>query len=58
MFRHSKLTGLIDDTDESILSNVTTVQLRKSFTPTIGSSQKYSITFSNALYNPHSGLCK
>ena len=55
MFRHSKMTGLIDDTDDSILSNVTTVQLRKSFTPTIGSSQKYSIAFSNALYNPHSG---
>ena len=55
MFRHSKMTGLIDDTDESILSNVTTVQLRKSFTPTIGSSQKYSVAFSNALYNPHSG---
>jgi len=55
MFRHSKVVGLIDDTDESILSNVTTVQLRKSFTPTLGSSQKYSIAFSNALYNPHSG---
>jgi hypothetical protein len=55
MFRHSKLTGLIDDTDDSILSNITTVQLRKSFTPTIGSSTKYSINFANALYNPHSG---
>ena len=55
MFRHSKVIGLIDGTDESILSNVTTVQLRKSFTPTIGSSQKYSVAFSNALYNPHSG---
>ena len=55
MFRHSKVVGLIDDTDDSILSNVTTVQLRKSFTPTLGSSQKYSIAFSNALYNPHSG---
>ena len=55
MFRHSKVVGLIDDTDESILSNVTTVQLRKSFTPTLGSSQKYSVAFSNALYNPHSG---
>ena len=55
MFRHSKLTGLIDDTDGSILSNITTVQLRKSFTPTIGSSTKYSINFANALYNPHSG---
>ena len=55
MFRHSKLTGLIDDTDESILSNVTTVRLRKSFVPTIGSSTKYSIIFANSLYNPHSG---
>ena len=55
MFRHSKLTGLIDDTDESILSNVTTVRLRKSFLPTIGSSTKYTINFANALYNPHSG---
>ena len=55
MFRHSKLTGLIDDTDESILSNITTVRLRKSFVPTIASSTKYTINFANALYNPHSG---
>ena len=55
MFSHSKLIGLIDDTDESILSNVTTVRLRKSFLPTIGSSTKYTINFANALYNPHSG---
>ena len=55
MFRHSKLTGLIDDTDESILSNITTVRLRKSFVPTIGNSTKYTINFANALYNPHSG---
>jgi len=55
MFRHSKLTGLIDDADESILSNVTTVRLRKSFVPTIGNSTKYTINFANALYNPHSG---
>ena len=55
IFRYSKLTGLIDETDESILSNITTVQLRKSFLPTIGSSTKYSINFANALYNPHSG---
>ena len=55
IFRHSKLTGLIDDTDESILSNITTVRLRKSFIPTIGSSTKYTINFANTLYNPHSG---
>ena len=33
-----------------------TVQLRKSFTPTIGSSQKYSIAFSNALYETFQGI--
>ena len=55
IFRYSKLTGLIDETDISILSNITTVKLRKSFSPTLGSSLKYSVNFSNALYNPHSG---
>jgi len=55
MFRHSKLIGLIDDTDESILSNVTTVKFRKSFLPTLGSSTKYTISFNNAFYNPHTG---
>jgi len=55
MFRHSKLVGLIDDTDSSILSNVTTVKFRKSFVPTLGSSTKYTISFNNAFYNPHSG---
>ena len=55
VFRFSKLTGLIDDTDSSILSNITTVKIRKSFTPTLASSNAYNIYFRNALYNPHSG---
>ena len=55
IFRYSKLTGLIDDTDTSILSNITTIKMRKSFVPTLGSSTKYTINFANALYNPHSG---
>ena len=55
IFRYSKLSSLIDDTDASILSNITTVRLRKSFVPTIGTSTKYTINFANALYNPHSG---
>ena len=55
MFRYSKLTGLIDDTDTAILSNITTVKIRKSFVPTLGSSVRYEINFNNALYNPHSG---
>ena len=55
IYRHSKLTGLIDDTDTSILSNITTIKIRKSFTPTLSSSTKYDIYFRNSLFNPHSG---
>jgi len=55
VFRFSKLTGLIDDVDTSILSNITTVNMRKNFTPTIGSSTKYDMYFRNSVYNPHSG---
>ena len=55
VFRYSKLTGLIDGTDTSILSNITTIKMRKSFTPTLASSTRYDIYFRNALFNPHSG---
>ena len=55
VFRYSKITGLIDGSDSSILSNITTLKIRKDFTPTLASSTKYSIYFRNALYNPHSG---
>tara|TARA_B100001287_G_scaffold274758_1_gene280797 strand:+ start:1 stop:1611 length:1611 start_codon:yes stop_codon:yes gene_type:complete len=55
IYRHSRLTGIIDGVDNSILSNITTVKIRKSFTPTLASSTKYSIYFRNALFNPHAG---
>ena len=55
VYRHSKLTGLIDAVDTSILSNITTIKIRKNFTPTLASSTKYDIYFRNALFNPHSG---
>ncbi len=55
VFRYSKVTGLIDSTDDSILSNITTVKIRKDFQPIISTSSKYNIYFRNALYNPHSG---
>ena len=55
VYRHSRLTGIIDGVDNSILSNITTVKIRKSFTPLIGSSAKYNIYFRNALFNPHTG---
>jgi len=55
IFRHSYVTGLIDDVDESILSNITTVKLSQNITPTLNSSTKYELEFNNPLYNPHSG---
>ena len=55
VYRHSKLTGIIDDVDTSILSNITTIKIRKNFTPTLASSTKYDIYFRNSLFNPHSG---
>ena len=55
MFRYSKIVELIDDTDTSILSNITTLRIRKTFTPTISTSTRYDIYFRNSLYNPHSG---
>jgi hypothetical protein len=55
MFRYSRFIDAIDDTDASVLSNTTTIKIHKFFTPTTGSAQTYTINFSNALYNPHSG---
>ena len=55
VFRYSKIIGLVDNTDTSIVSNITKVKIRKDFTPLIGTSSRYDIYFRNALYNPHSG---
>jgi hypothetical protein len=53
-FRHSKLTGLIDDSDTSILNNTTTVTMGKFFTPVLLSTS-YTINYNNAFYNPYTG---
>ena len=55
VLRYSKLLETIDDSDTSILSNITTLKLRKTFTPSLSTSTNYTVNFSNALYNPHSG---
>jgi len=55
VFRHSKFIETINKADDSILSNITTLKLHKSFTATLTSSTTYTISFNNALYNPHSG---
>jgi len=55
MYRHSALSTIIDASDPSILSNVTNVKMYKFITPTLNSGLKYTLSFNNAFYNPHSG---
>jgi len=55
IFRHSNLTKDIDATDDSILSNVTTIKLRKTLSPTLNTSKGYTLNFGNAFYHPHDG---
>jgi len=55
VFRYSKVTSLIDNTDTSIVSNITTIKIRKNFTPILNTSSRYDIYFRNSLYNPVSG---
>tara|TARA_B100001063_G_scaffold204659_1_gene199273 strand:+ start:168 stop:2018 length:1851 start_codon:yes stop_codon:yes gene_type:complete len=55
IFRHSKFIETINKVDTSILSNITTVKMHKSFTATTTSATTYTIKFNNAFYNPHSG---
>jgi hypothetical protein len=55
IFRYSKVVGLVDNTDTSIISNITTIKIKKELTPVLNSSQKYNMYFRNALYNPVTG---
>ena len=54
LFRHSKVLGLIDNTDTAITSNTTNITLAQKFTPTTTAKTSYIINFNNAFYNPHS----
>ena len=54
MFRYSEVLKTIDDADSSILSNITKVKMYKFITPTLNSALKYTLSFNNAFYNPHS----
>ena len=41
VFRYSKVSRLIDATDPSILSNITTVRITKTIVPTLNATQQY-----------------
>jgi hypothetical protein len=55
VFRHSKIVGLVDDTNTSITGNITNVTMAHDITPTIGTATSYTIPFNNKIYNPHDG---
>ena len=55
MFRFSALSKVIDNSDTSILSNITKVKMYKFITPTLSEGLKYTVSFNNAFFNPHSG---
>ena len=55
VFRFSPFTTLIDEVDPAVLSNITTINMSKTFKPTLGTALKYTISFSNALYHPFTG---
>jgi len=55
IFRHSNLVKLIDETDTSILSNITNIRLKKATNITVNKKIGYVNDFGNGLYNPHSG---
>ena len=54
-FRHSKFTRDIDETDDAILGNETSVTFQKRLTPTIGESKSYTLKFENPIHHPHDG---
>lgn len=50
VFRHSKLSRLIDTCEPSILNSTVRVYMQKRFVPEIGTSQRYTLSFSSPLY--------
>jgi len=56
VFRFSKLSKLIDETDPSIVSNITTVLLRRKLNPRYNVSAQYLLNMINPLY--YSGVAE
>lgn len=54
VFRQSKLLGLIDNCDPSILNSTLRVYMQKRFVPDIGTPQRYELEFSSPLYTTRS----
>ena len=55
VFRYSKLVGIIDNVDNSIVSNISNIKIKKLLSPIIGTSTKYDLFYRNRFYHPHEG---
>ena len=53
IFRHSNLVKDIDETDTSILSNITNIRLKKATNMTLNKKIGYTNEFGNAFYHPN-----
>jgi len=51
----SRLLEKIDETEDSILGNQTTIRIQKWLYPTLGASTGYTINFKNPIFHPHDG---
>lgn len=55
-FRHSRISSLIDNSDDAIISNITRIRVRRSINPIYNISSRYNISFGNPIYqNPAGG---
>ena len=52
IFRYSSLSTSIDNTESSIISNLTTITAKKGIAPSTTTADSYTISFNNAIYNP------
>ena len=51
-FRYSTLSTLIDSTETSVISNLTTLTAKKGLEPSITANNAYDISFNNPIFNP------
>ena len=49
-FRYSPMVKKIDETEPSIESSLTTIKLKRTFTPTLATALSYTLNFSNELF--------
>jgi len=49
-FKYSKVVALIDDTDESITSNITKIKMRRDLTPEYNTFATYELCFGNKIH--------